>query len=100
MNWGLATNRYTVGLISDISSMTGTACGGEGERDSGFFYRTRNIFTGTKEGALVFALGMYNTHCSPRVCTGCNASEDIKPSVKWVVINGSKFREPLHVVRQ
>ena len=48
MNWGLVTDRYTAGLISDISSMTGTACGGEGERDSGFFYRTRNLVTGMK----------------------------------------------------
>ena len=58
MNWGLVTDRYTAGLISDISSMTETACGGEGERDSGFFYHTINIFAGTKEGVLVFALGV------------------------------------------
>ena len=44
MNWGLVTDRYTVDLISDISSMMETACGGEGERDSGFFFTALEIF--------------------------------------------------------
>ena len=69
MNWGLVTDRYTVGLISDISSMMETACGGEGERDSVFFFTTLEIFYG-------------NERRSASVCTGCNASEDIKPNVK------------------
>ena len=49
MNWGLVTDRYTVGLISDISSMMETACGGEGERDSVFFFTTLEIFYGNEK---------------------------------------------------